>query len=220
MTVAAAQAVQAESSANAARTGLADNYELFLGLLTQQLQNQDPLDPLDSNQFISQLVEFSSVEQQINQNDNLETLIALQNADAGAQAVSYIGRDAAVAGEVAALTDAGATWSITLPASASAMSVTVRDPEGRLVSQSELGPQLAGAREYHWDGADAAGVQQPPGLYTLEVEAVDAVEESVLASVAGFARVTGVEVGGDSPVLVLGDMRASLNDLRFVREPR
>ncbi len=217
MTVAA---VQADSAASVARTGLADNYELFLGLLTQQLQNQDPLDPMDSNQFVSQLVEFSSVEQQISQNENLETLIALQSSGAESEAVAYIGRDAAVAGGAAELNQGRAAWSVNLEGSAAAMSARIRNAEGAVVYEETLGPQPAGAREFGWDGRNNAGAQQPDGLYTLEIEAIDADQEPVGAALAGFARVTGVELGGDAPVLLLGDLRAALSDLRFVREPR
>src|SRR6202789_478055 len=70
---------------------LAGNYNTFLTLLTTQLQNQNPLDPLDSNQFTQQLVEFSSVEQQVNMNTNLQTLISLQQTSDATSAMQYLG---------------------------------------------------------------------------------------------------------------------------------
>ncbi|HZZ11369.1 MAG TPA: flagellar hook capping FlgD N-terminal domain-containing protein, partial [Paraburkholderia sp.] len=70
---------------------LAGNFDTFLTLLTTQLQNQDPLSPMDSTQFTQQLVAFSGVEQQINTNNNLQSLIALNQSQQAASAVSYIG---------------------------------------------------------------------------------------------------------------------------------
>src|ERR1700761_3109379 len=77
--------------AAAATTGLADNFQAFLTLLTTQLKNQNPLDPLDSNQFTQQLVQFASVEQQMNMNTQLTTLVSMQKATQSTQAMSFLG---------------------------------------------------------------------------------------------------------------------------------
>src|ERR1700686_3335504 len=71
---------------------LAGNFDTFLKLLTTQLQNQDPLSPMDSNQFTQELVQFSQVEQQINTNTSLASLIALTKTQSSANAVSYLGK--------------------------------------------------------------------------------------------------------------------------------
>src|ERR1044071_1210572 len=91
-TSAANAASQAASQAGSAQKTLASNFDTFLSLLTTQLKNQDPMSPMDSNQFTQQLVQFSQVEQQINSNKNLESLIALTKSQTTTAAVSYLGK--------------------------------------------------------------------------------------------------------------------------------
>src|SRR6202049_4439807 len=93
---------------------LASNFNDFLTLLTTQLQNQNPLDPLDTNQFTGQLVEFASVEQQVNMNTNLQTLISLQQTSQATSALQFLGDTVTVSGSSAVLSNATnnpATWS-------------------------------------------------------------------------------------------------------------
>src|SRR5476649_2407617 len=97
MTVAPVAAA-ATAAASTAQKTLAGNFNTFLTLLTTQLQNQDPLSPMDSNQFTQQLVQFSQVEQQINTNDNLKSLITQGTNQTGAYAVSYLGKAVTIAG--------------------------------------------------------------------------------------------------------------------------
>src|ERR1700744_3656694 len=92
-TAAAAAAGASSSTQSAAQSQLSGNFDTFLTLLTTQLQNQDPLSPMDSTQFTQQLVEYSQVEQQINTNTNLTSLISLQQAGAGAASVGYLGKN-------------------------------------------------------------------------------------------------------------------------------
>ena len=99
--------------AMAGASQLAGNYNTFLTLLTTQLQNQDPLDPLDTNQFTQQLVEFSSVEQQVNMNTNLQTLISLQQTAEATSAMQFLGSNGTLTGTTAALAaNSPATWSL------------------------------------------------------------------------------------------------------------
>ena len=94
------------TAANAlASTQIAGNFQSFLTLLTTQLQNQNPLDPLDTNQFTQQLVEFAGVQQQLNTNDSLATLVSLQQTAQSTQALGFVGKTAVVNGSTAALTN-------------------------------------------------------------------------------------------------------------------
>src|ERR1700745_1994530 len=103
-------------SATAAAAGsnamqqLSGNFQTFLTLLTTQLKNQDPLSPMDSNQFTQQLVQFSQVEQQINSNKNLEDLIALTKSQSATNAVSYLGKTLTLTDGTAALQNGTANW--------------------------------------------------------------------------------------------------------------
>ncbi len=92
-----------KTAATKSSTGLADNFQTFLTLLTTQLQNQNPLDPLDTNQFTQQLVQFAGVEQQLKSNDQLKTLVALQKSAQATQALIYVGNTVAVDGSTAAV---------------------------------------------------------------------------------------------------------------------
>ena len=96
-------------SASTATTGIADNFQTFLTLLTTQLQNQNPLDPLDTNQFTQQLVQFAGVEQQLKSNDQLKSLIEIEKSAQATQALVYVGNTVAVDGSKAQF-DKSATW--------------------------------------------------------------------------------------------------------------
>src|SRR5882757_3886820 len=96
---------------------LAGNFQTFLTLLTTQLKNQDPLTPLDTNQFTQQLVQFASVEQELKTNDQLTTLVSLQQTTQSTQALGFVGKTAVVNGSTAALTNSSATWGLTAPTS-------------------------------------------------------------------------------------------------------
>ena len=96
-------------------TQIAGNFQSFLTLLTTQLQNQNPLDPLDTNQFTQQLVEFAGVQQQLNTNDSLATLVSLQQTAQSTQALGFVGKTAVVNGSTAALTNSSATWELSVP---------------------------------------------------------------------------------------------------------
>src|SRR6187549_1912154 len=82
-------------------TGIADNFQTFLTLLTTQLQHQNPLDPLDTNQFTQQLVQFAGIEQQLKSNEQLKSLVALQKSAQSTEALIYVGQTVSVDGATA-----------------------------------------------------------------------------------------------------------------------
>src|SRR5579872_48390 len=96
----------AQAAATAGSQQLAGNFNTFLQLLTTQLKNQNPLEPLDTNQFTQQLVEFSSVEQQVNMNANLQTLISMQQTSEATSALQFLGANVTVNGNTASLSNA------------------------------------------------------------------------------------------------------------------
>src|ERR1700745_1003382 len=99
---------------------IAGNFNTFLTLLTTQLQNQNPLDPLDTNQFTQQLVQFASVEQQINMNTQLQTLVSLQQTAQNSQALGFVGKTVTVSGSTAPLINGQAQWTFNPPSPAKA----------------------------------------------------------------------------------------------------
>ena len=141
----------ATSQANDASKQLSSNFDTFLQLLTTQLQNQDPLQPMDSNQFTQQLVQFSQVEQQINSNKNLESLIALSKASTATDAVSYLGKTVTLTDGTAALMDGQANWAYSLDNKASSATLYVKNMRGDVV-YSAPAEMTEGMHSFTWDG--------------------------------------------------------------------
>ena len=208
--------VAATSTATAAgakaRQTLSSNYDTFLKLLTSQLQNQDPLSPMDSNQFTQQLVMYSQVEQQITTNDNLSSLIALQKSAAGANAVSYLGRTAYTQGGNTSLADGAANWRYTLPNDAATVTLTVTDANGRTV-YTGTGDKTLGDHDFAWDGKNNAGIVQPAGTYTLAVTAKKADGTKLTPTVNGVGVVKEVDMSGVDPKVTVGAREVSLSEV-------
>ncbi len=148
--------------AGADRKTIAENFETFLSLLTTQLQNQNPLDPLDTNQFTEQLVQFTEVEQSVKMNENLETLAKLSAANTITNAVSYIGKEVTIGGKTARLEGDFASWDVNFSASSPAATFTVIDANGQPV-YSETRAVRAGVTSYVWDGRTSQDGTAPNG---------------------------------------------------------
>src|SRR5437868_8553161 len=110
----------AKTASSGVNPGIASNFTAFLQLLTTQLKNQNPLDPLDTNQFTQQLVQFAQVEQQLKQNDQLSSLIAIQKTTQATQALNFVGSKVVVDGTTSALQEGSATWTLSAPKDVSA----------------------------------------------------------------------------------------------------
>ena len=156
---------------------LADNFQSFLQLLTTQLKNQNPLDPLDTNQFTQQLVQFAQVEQQLKSNDQLQTLVALQKTAQATAALDFVGATVAVDGGTAALANGQAVWSMQVPKPVTA-TVNIRTATGQ-TAYSGTYSMGAGRQEFVWDGRSETGLQWPDGDYTISITANDAAGQSV-----------------------------------------
>src|SRR5690348_15659649 len=134
-----------------AQATLADNFNTFLTLLTSQLQNQDPLSPMDSNQFTQQLVQYSGVEQQIRTNQTLEGLVTQYQAASAGAALSYLGKDAIIEADDTYLAGGAANWAYDLPETAKDITLNVKDSHGRVV-YSTSGVKAQGEHLFTWDG--------------------------------------------------------------------
>ena len=158
----------------ASRTRLSDNYDTFLVLLTAQLQNQDPLAPMDSTQFTQQLVQFSQVEQQIRTNEQLEGLVGQYQAASAGAALSYLGKDAIIEADETYLSGGEANWAYRMPETASDLTITVKDASGRTVFETTTAERGAGEHLFSWDGKKTNGETAADGVYTIEIEAENA----------------------------------------------
>lgn len=206
------------SSTDEASASLVENYEMFLTLLTEQLKHQDPLDPLDSNEFVSQLVEFSSVEQLIEQTASLEDLVAIQAGDSASAAVDYLGQIATLDDPRAPLTGGSAEWLLNASAPVDGASVAIEDASGRVVFETTLDLE-AGEQSFEWDGLDANGNALPDGAYTLSIGAQDIDGEPVGVDVGGIGLVTGVDLSADQPSLIMGGLTVPVSSARSITAP-
>jgi flagellar basal-body rod modification protein FlgD len=213
----AVSGIGASSSAalNNTRQGIADNFDTFLQLLTTQLRNQNPLDPLDTNQFTQQLVQFSSVEQQLKTNDFLSAMVQANANNSNSGVVSYIGKTVTAAGVRSELAGGKAEWNFSLP-DAAAVNVTIKDAKGNVV-YTEQGNLQAGDGVFTWDGTGSDGVAKPSGSYSITMAGVNAEGKSVAISTQMSGVVTGIDFTGTEPVLLLGNSRVNLSGVTAVK---
>src|SRR3984957_3014981 len=173
----------AQAAGNTAAQQLAGNFDTFLQLLTTQLQNQNPLDPLDTNQFTQQLVEFASVEQQIDMNTNLQSLITIQQTSEATSALQLVGSTVTVGGNSATLSNATstpATWSLTTSTPATA-TVTLTNSSGSTAYSGTMSLN-AGTQSFTWNGQGNNGQTWPDGVYTLSINATGANGQALTVS--------------------------------------
>lgn len=206
------------SSTSSASQTLSADMNTFLTLLTTQLKYQDPLDPMDTAEFTNQLVQYSSVEQAIQTNSKLDSLISMSTSNLGAQAVSYIGKVAQVLGDVMPLEDGIAKAAYTLDKDVKSVSVVVKDMNGKIV-YSEGGETTSGTHEFTWNGKDMNGNQLEDGAYQIVVSASVATgEASANVTTTIFGRVTGVASDSNGVYIGLGDaVTANLSDILTIR---
>lgn len=206
------------STTSNANSALGDNYELFLTLLTTQLRNQDPLDPADPSEFTNQLVQYSSVEQAILTNQNLEDLIAKVSADEAYNLVGYIGSEVTAAGNETQLTNGSAVWEYNVPADATDAKIEIYNSAGALV-YSEEQDLTKGSQTYTWDGKTTGGTDAPAGTYSIKFTATDANDNALAVTTEVKGIVDGVDLSGSTPYLLVGDSRIPASAVTKVETP-
>lgn len=187
-----------------AQKGLNANYEDFLKLLTTQLTNQDPTQPLDTNQITAQIAALSQVEQQINTNANLQKLLDMYSSSQTNNAVSYIGKQIDATGNKAVLNDGNAAIVYDLPDGTSTATVTITNSIGQVVF-SGPGTTIAGRNQVLWDGVNGfTGQPVEDGAYTFTVDAKDAAGKALTATTYTSGVVVAVDTQNGQTSLSLG----------------
>lgn len=206
------------SGTSAGKASLNQTFDSFLMLLTTQLRYQDPTSPMDTNEFTSQLVQYSEVEQSIKQNDNLEQLIALQGANQIAFATSLTGKDVEYEGNALPYASGDTlTYNYELPTDSVMTKINIINEDGNVV-YSAPGKLGAGKHSFEWDGKLTDGTEAPEGTYRIQVQAVDAEGGSITAIRSVTQKVVGVEFIDGDIVLDLGVGKVSLANVMAVRE--
>ncbi len=203
------------TSISGSRQGIADNFDTFLQLLTTQLKNQNPLDPLDTNAFTQQLVQFSSVEQQLKTNDFLSALVQSNNNTVQTNAVNYIGKTVSASGTRSELVNGSATWNFSLK-DAATTTVNIKDANGNVV-YTEQGNLQAGAGIFQWDGKTSTGATAPNGTYSITMTGVNAEGKNVPITTEFTGTVTGIDFTGTEPVLLIGTTRVNLSGVTSIK---
>ena len=199
------------------KSGVSQNYEDFLKLLTVQLQNQDPTAPQDTNQLTQQIATLSQVEQQLNTNQNLEKLISLYNATQYNSVVSYIGKQIEAAGDVGALQNGKATFAYYLEREAETIDITIKDAAGNVV-RTTTGTKLTGRNQFDWDGKNQQGESLPDGTYKIEVKAKDANNNEITSKTYTTGVVTSVDTANGQVYLSFGDISVPLESVISIRQ--
>ena len=205
------------SGASTSTPGIADNFQTFLTLLTTQLKNQNPLDPLDTNQFTQQLVQFAGVEQQLKSNDQLKALVEIEKSAQSTQALVYVGNTVAVDGSKAQF-DKSETWNLTAPKGANA-NITITTSTGQTAYSGNF--SLAqGNASFVWDGKGNDGTQWPPGTYTLTATGKDGTSgQDVAISTEVQGIVDSVDLTASPPLLSIGGQSYTADKIKRVVRP-
>lgn len=196
----------------------------FLKLLVTQLSNQDPLNPMDGQQFAAQLAQFSSVEQLLNLNESMAaqaemTGLLSQNMNNGV-ATGLIGKEIVALGNQIGLGESGSVpVRFELDSAADDVTITIKDPTGSVVRTLELGSTAAGIHEISWDGKGTGGSRLTEGVYTFGVEGNDPEGNSINAAPIMKGTIDRVSFGADGILLWMGGTAVSLSTVQSVQQP-
>lgn len=190
----------------------------FLKLLMIQLSYQDPLSPMDSQQFAAQLAQFSQLEQLTQMNQNLDlsqqTNLILAQSVNNTMAATMIGKNVLAYGDQVELVDGeDATMHYDLDGAAQNVTITIKNSTGTVVRTLEAGPQSSGDQEVTWDGLNDEGDAVSPGLYTFSVSASTAGGTTVQATTYVSGTITGVSYVEGMPEFMVGGIQIALGDI-------
>jgi flagellar basal-body rod modification protein FlgD len=197
-----------------ALTGLTSNFNDFLTMLMTQLQHQDPTQPMDSSQFTSELVQFSSVEQQISTNTNLSQLIQLTQASQIEQSSAMLGKPATVTSSQLALQSGSAQLNFNTT-TAEPVAIAVYNAAGAQIQTATL-TSSAGANTWQWNGKAANGLTQPDGAYKVTVSAIGSDGSATAIPFTVTGTVTSVQNQNGTVQLQMGGMTVPFTSVQSV----
>lgn len=192
--------------------------DAFLKLLVAQISNQDPLAPQETDQYMQQITQFSTLEQMMNLNEGVENLALGQLSNNSQEALRFVGRQVVARGDELTL-DADATVPIRyrVDPEAETVSLTLYDDTGEAIKHVEI-PADRGGGSYTWDGTDDDGRPLAAGRYRVSIEAVDADGNPLAADTWLSGQVSGVRFDNGYPELLIGDRRLRMSDVIEVNQ--
>lgn len=220
MSITATRGLGVGPSSDATRGSTELGKDQFVQLLMAQLQNQDPTSPVDSEAFVAQLAQFSSLEQLQGVSARLDSLVLAQASSNQLQTASLVGKDVLFSTDAVELpATGGTTVSGELSGPAESVTVTITDADGKTVRTLTVGRTPEGPVDIAWDGRDEAGVPLPAGAYTVKLAAADAEGKAVDVEPRGRGRVEGVSFANGYPELIVDGRKVKLSDVLEIVEP-
>ena len=199
---------------------LSTDFNQFLTLLTTQLQNQDPLNPMDSSEFTNQLVQFSQVEQSINTNQKLDNLLSLQLSNVAGMSLGYVGMDISYVSSEANFDGAAPVKvSYSLGKQASIAKINILNESGNVVYSADASKE-SGKHDFTWDGTMTNGLKAPKGTYTVRVDALDGDSKSITTTTVVTGRVRGIETQDGVINLLVGDRAVPMSNVLNASQPQ
>jgi flagellar basal-body rod modification protein FlgD len=189
----------------------------FLSLLVGELQNQDPLEPTSTSDFINQMSQYATFDQDQTLNTQLGTLLTSFNSLLTMNSVNYLGHTVEAKGDTTTLTNGAAQFGYSLTSAAQTVQLSVQDSSGNIV-WSGSGATAAGMNSFTWNGVGSDGTQLANGgQYTLKVTATDASGNSVLGFTTITGAVTGVDSSSGTAMLEVGGVSVNVSDVVGVK---
>ena len=210
--------VTPSTTSNAAKdnAALIGDYETFLTILTTQLQNQDPMEPMDSSEFTNQLVQYSSVEQQIKTNDQLEALTNMITSSNALSALNFVDTTITIDGSKGYLDEYGSV-TYTFDADKEGKgSVTIFNESGEIVANYTDVEVTEGRQSFQWDGNDFSGNRMAKGIYSIVVKAETEGGTKVAIQSEVTGEVTDVDLSSSEPMLTVDGQTIKLSQIKSV----
>ncbi len=208
-----------QQKTGASTVKLAEDFQQFLTLLTTQLQNQDPLSPMDSTEFTNQLVQFAQVEQQINQNQKLDNLVALQLSSISSVALGYVGMDISyISSDMNFDGTNPVDINYALSSEAVTCKINVYDEEGVLVYSKDA-PKNTGTNKFTWNGTKTNGEAVEPGTYTVKIDAIDKNNKPIENSTVVTGHVKGIETQNGVVYVLVGERAVMISSIVNATKP-
>lgn len=191
--------------------------DVFLRLLTTQLEHQDPLSPMESTDFVSQLAEFTQLENMTEINETLGTLVKVNSGLNNYGAAGLIGKNVQVKGNILSLSNENdPAVDYRLEGDAQEVTIQIFDANDRLVNILKPGAKTEGLNTLSWDGLDLMGAALPQGRYRFEISALDVEKKSINATGLISGIVSGVNFESGIPHLVVNGEQVPASEVMAV----